>query len=58
MKEIRAMTDGERMKQLTALREQARDLTFKLHSKEVKNMHSLKAIKQDIARILTFLNEK
>lgn len=58
MKEIRVLNQNELMKQLATLREQVRDLKFRIHSKEVKNSHELKNVRQDIARILTLLNEK
>ena len=56
MKEIRNLSEGELIRQLAALREQVRDLQFKVHSKEVKNSHTLKVLKKDIARILTLIN--
>lgn len=58
MKELQAQSEGELLKQLAALREQVRDLSFKLHSREVKNTHTLKVVKADIARILTLINSK
>ena len=58
IKEIRGMNENEMRKNLATLREQARDLSFKLHSKEVKNQHLLQVVRKDIARILTVLNEK
>jgi len=58
MEEIKKMSEGEMKKQLAALREQVRDLSFKIHSKEVKNHHTLRSIKKDIARILTVLSAK
>jgi ribosomal protein L29 len=57
IKEIRGMNRSELVKHLAALREQARDLRFKIHSKEIKNNHSLTAVRKDIARILTTLND-
>lgn len=57
MKELNAMNENELVKQLATLREQVRDLRFKVHSKEVKNSHNLTAIKRDIARILTIINQ-
>jgi large subunit ribosomal protein L29 len=57
IKELRAQNRNELLKNLATLREQVRDLRFKIHSKEVKNSHTLKNVKQDIARILTLLNE-
>lgn len=56
MKEIQALKPEDRVKRLQALREQVRDLRFKIRSKEVKNNHQLKAIKKDIARMLTLHN--
>ena len=58
IKELRAQSKAELTKSLASMREQVRDLSFKLHSKEVKNNHMLKVVKKDIARILTLINEK
>lgn len=58
MSEITKLGEPELRKRLATLREQARDLAFKVHSKEVKNHHQLRAIRLDIARILTVLNAK
>jgi large subunit ribosomal protein L29 len=57
-KELRAQSKNELVRQLSTLREQVRDLKFKIHSKEVKNAHQLKNVRQDIARILTILKEQ
>jgi large subunit ribosomal protein L29 len=56
--EFRKQNRAELIKQLANLREQARDLRFKTHSKEVKNTHTIKNIRQDIARILTILKQQ
>lgn len=56
--EIRKMSADQLKKQLAAMREQVRDLQFKIHSKEVKNHHTVKSIKKDIARVLTVLRSK
>ncbi len=58
IKELRSMNEAQLVKELASLREQVRDLTFKIHSKEVKNSHILKIARADIARILTLINEK
>ncbi|MEJ0021342.1 MAG: 50S ribosomal protein L29 [Candidatus Doudnabacteria bacterium] len=58
IKELQVMGQAELVKTLATLREQVRDLSFKLHSREVKNNHMLKAVKRDIARILTLMNAK
>lgn len=57
MKELRSLGQNELVRQLAVLREQVRDMQFKIHSREVKNSHTLKEIKKDIARILTLTNE-
>jgi ribosomal protein L29 len=58
IKELQTMGRAELDKTLASLREQVRDLSFKLHSREVKNNHMLKVVKRDIARILTITNSK
>lgn len=58
IKELQAMNRAELDKMLMSLREQVRDLSFKMHSREVKNNHMVKAVKRDIARILTLNNAK
>ncbi len=57
IKELRQLGKAELQKQLTSMQEQVRDLSFKIHSKEVKNNHMLKVVKKDIARILTLIKE-
>jgi ribosomal protein L29 len=58
MKELQNMNQNEIVQKLATLREQVRDLSFKIHSREVKNSHTLKSIKKDIARMLTLINKK
>lgn len=58
IKELRAKNRNELARTLASLREQVRDMNFKIYSKEVKNNHQLRVIRKDIARILTILNEK
>lgn len=58
MTEIRKLSEKDLAKRLSALREQVRDLSFKVHSKEVKNHHLLRNARLDIARILTVINSK
>jgi ribosomal protein L29 len=57
MKEISNLSEIDQRKRLAALREQVRDLRFKIRSKEVKDNHQLKAVRKDIARILTLINK-
>jgi large subunit ribosomal protein L29 len=57
IKELRNMSRNELNHKLASMQEQVRELRFKIHSKEVKNNHTLKAIRKDIAKIMTILNE-
>lgn len=56
--ELKAKGEAELIKLLADLRDQAREMKFKIHSKEVKKTQSLSQIKKDIARILTLINAK
>lgn len=58
MQELKILDETRLKKQLAGLREQWRELKFKIYSKEVKNNHQLRQIRKDIARILTILNSK
>lgn len=57
-KELEKISRPELIKQLSAMREKLRDMKFRIHSKEVKNLHELKNMRKDIARILTIINKK
>jgi large subunit ribosomal protein L29 len=58
IKEFKTMNQAQLAKLLAQLREQVRDLRFKIHSKEVKNPHILTKTRRDIARILTLLKQR
>ena len=58
IKELKVMNSNELIKLLATLREQVRDLRFKIHSREVKNSHQLTVVRRDIARILTLLKQQ
>jgi large subunit ribosomal protein L29 len=57
IKEIRVLPKNQLIKELSQLREQIRDLRFKIHAKEVKNNHLMKALRKDVARIMTVLKQ-
>lgn len=57
MVELNNLGRADLLKQLAALREQVRDLRFKIHSKEIKDQHQLTKTRKDVARILTLLNQ-
>lgn len=56
--EINNMNDEDLTQKLSGLREQVRDMRFRIYSKEVKNNHQMKVVKRDIARILTVLTQR
>ncbi len=56
-KELRSKTDKELAKQLTDLREKLVDAHIDMRTKEVKDVKQIKAIKKDIARVLTIRSE-
>jgi large subunit ribosomal protein L29 len=54
-KDISTQSETEVRKLLEEMREQAHDLTLKMRLNQIKDTHKLKAVKRDIARILTHL---
>lgn len=56
MQELKTLSHTALIKQLASLREQSRQLRFKIYTKEVKNNHQVQEIRKDIARILTIIN--
>lgn len=56
--EIKRKSEQELQKNLLELRERLRQLRFDLAAGKVKNIREIRAIKKDIARILTSLNIK
>jgi len=57
-KELVEKTDQELQKELAALREQTRELRFKLHGQDLKNTRQIKDAKQRIAQILTLVTQR
>lgn len=55
IQEIRRKSNNELQKTLKELREKLRQLRFDLSAGKVKNIREIRAIKKDIARILTCL---
>ena len=56
-KELREMTDVELNKQLKDLKAELFNLRFQLAVNQLDNPMRIKAVKKDIARIMTVLNE-
>jgi large subunit ribosomal protein L29 len=56
--EIREMTDTELIEALAEAKEEKFNLRFQLATNQLDNHARIKAVKQDIARILTVLHER
>ena len=54
---IKEMTEGELEKKLTILREEARAISFKAEGSRSKNVKEMSALKKQIARVLTRMNQ-
>ena len=57
MAEIRKKSREDLQKLLAELRDNARNLRFKIVSREIKNHQLLRMVRKDIARILTALKQ-
>ncbi|MEI6835645.1 MAG: 50S ribosomal protein L29 [Candidatus Falkowbacteria bacterium] len=58
IKELITKTKPELTKLLVESQEKLRELRFKDSNKQLKNIRSIRVLKQDIARINTLLNKK
>ena len=58
IKELTTKTPAELVKLLTESQEKLRELRFKDSNKQLKNVRSIRVLKQEIARINTLLNKK
>ncbi len=56
--EMKAMTDTELKNKLAELKDELFHLRFQLAIKQLDNPHKITAVKRDIARVLTVMNEK
>jgi large subunit ribosomal protein L29 len=56
--EIREMTDAELIEALAEAKEERFNLRFQLATNQLDNHARIKAVKQDIARILTVIRER
>ncbi|MCS7281348.1 MAG: 50S ribosomal protein L29 [Desulfobacterota bacterium] len=57
-RELRELTDDELMKKKKDLKEELFNLRFQLSTGQLENTARIKAVKKDIARIETILNER
>jgi ribosomal protein L29 len=58
IKELTTKTPAELKKLLVESQEKLRELRFKDSNKQLKNVRSIRVLKQEIARINTLLNKK
>jgi ribosomal protein L29 len=58
IKELLLKGDPELLRDLATLRDKQRELRFKIHSQELKNVRELSAAKKDVARILTVIRQR
>ncbi len=58
IKELKTKGEAELQKDLAMLQEKTRELRFKIHAQEHKNVKEISHIRKDIARILTILKER
>ena len=56
--EIRALKEGELGKQLEEARKQLFELRFKAATRQLVNHREIRAVKKNIARMLTIMKEK
>jgi large subunit ribosomal protein L29 len=57
-KELTTKSEADIKKMLEDLKHEAHELAVKIRTSELKQTHKLKAVKKDIARIMTLLNNK
>ena len=55
--ELKIKSEAEITNLLTELKSKAHDLSVKLRLNQLKNNQELKAVRKDIARIMTFINQ-
>ncbi len=58
MKELREKSRGEREKLLLDLRTKVRELRFSVAGRETKNHREYRALKKDVARVMTLGHEE
>ena len=56
--ELKTKSEAEIRQLILELREKAHDLSVKIKLNQLKNTNELKAVKKDIARIMTYLSNK
>ena len=56
--ELKTKSEAEIKQLLLELREKAHDLSVKIKLNQLKNTNELKAVKKDVARIMTYLHNQ
>ncbi len=57
-KELQTKSEAELQKILVQDREKLRELRFKDSNKQLKNVREIRAVKEQVAQVLTILNKK
>lgn len=57
-KELRSKTPDQLREQLAALKKEAFNLRFQQATNQLENTSRVRAVRRDVARIMTVLNEK
>ncbi len=58
IKELRNKSIAELQNLLSEKRDTLRAMRFKVNQRQLKKVHEIKLVKKEIARILTFINQK
>ena len=58
IKDLKKLEIKDLNEKLTKLRNKSRELRFSIANNQLKNVRQLRAVKKDIAQILTVLKEK
>ncbi len=58
MKEIANFDKGAAAKRLSEIKEDLQNLRFKVAANDLKNVRAIRALKQSIARLSTYLSKK
>ncbi len=56
--DIKLKNEKDLRELLNEIREQLRELRFKVGEKQVKNVRTIRELKKTVARVLTLLNQK
>ena len=58
LKGLKGLSEAGLQARLNELRDKIRDLSFRTHADEIRDIHQLRKSRRQVARILTLLREK